>query len=154
MKQILVVCTANICRSPLVAGELCARLATNYLADQVEVKSAGIYARLGEKASPYSVELLAAKGIDISQHIATPLSELDVQQADLILVMEERHRQSIFHYSPADSYKVLLLSELANEHFDLKDPYGQNKAAYRVMLTTVEQILDRGWPNLMARLGI
>lgn len=153
MKRILVVCTANICRSPLVEGLLRARLAAHQLADQVEVKSTGVYARAGEKASQYSVELLAAKGIDISQHLAAPLSELDVQQADLILVMEERHRQSVFHFSPLDSYKALLLSELANERFDLKDPYGQNKAAYNAMLVTVEQILDRGWPNLLARLG-
>lgn len=76
MKQFLVVCTANICRSPLVEGLLRARLAAHQLADQVEVKSTGVYPRAGEKASQYSVELLAAKGIDISRHLAAPFSGL------------------------------------------------------------------------------
>jgi protein-tyrosine phosphatase len=152
VKRILVVCTANICRSPMVAGILRARLAAHQLADQVEVHSAGVYALVGEKASAYGVELLAAKGIDISRHRAAGLTELDVQQADLILVMEEKHRQSIFHYSPADSYKVMLLSELANERFDLKDPYGQNKAAYVATLAVIERIFDIGWQNLLTRL--
>ncbi len=154
MKRILVVCTANICRSPMVTGVLSARLAAQQLAEQVEVQSAGVYAMVGEKASAHGVELLAAQGIDISQHVARGVTERDLQQADLILVMEEKHRQSLFHYSPADSYKVLLLSELANEHFDLRDPYGYNKAAYVTTLQTIEKLLEIGWPNLLTRLAL
>ncbi len=153
MKRVLVVCTANICRSPMVAGVLRARLAAAGLADQVEVHSAGVYARAGDKASVHGVELLRAKKIDISQHASAPVTELDLQKSDLIIVMEEKHRQSLFHYSPADLYKVVLLSELAGEHFDLKDPFGQNKAAYASTLALIERTIDVGWPNFLARLG-
>jgi protein-tyrosine-phosphatase len=138
----------------MVAGVLSARLAAQQLADQVEVRSAGVYAMEGAKASAHGVELLAAKGIDIRQHVARGVVEQDIQQATLILVMEEKHRQSLFHYSPMDFYKVLLLSELANEHFDLRDPYGYNKAAYVTTLQTIEKILDIGWQNLLTRLAI
>jgi len=138
----------------MVAGVLRTRLAAAGLADQVEVRSAGVYARTGDRASTYGVELLQAKGIDIRQHSSAPITELDLQQSDLILVMEEKHRQSLFHYSPADLYKVLLLSELAGERFDLQDPYGQNKAAYANTLTLIERTIDMGWPSFLARLGI
>ncbi|CAN5757354.1 low molecular weight protein arginine phosphatase [soil metagenome] len=138
----------------MVAGLLKARLVAEHLADQVEVQSAGVYALVGEKASAHGVELLAAKNIDISQHRAVGVTERDIQQADLILVMEEKHRQSLFHYSPADTYKVLLLSELANEQFDLRDPYGYNKAAYITTLQTIAKILDTGWQNLLTRLAL
>ena len=138
----------------MVAGVLSARIAAQQLADQVKVQSAGVYALAGEKASAHGVELLAAQGIDISQHVARSVTENDIQQADLILVMEEKHRQSLFHYSPADSYKVLLLSELANEHFDLRDPYGYNKAAYVTTLQTIEKIFEIGWQNLLKRLAL
>ena len=154
MKRVLIVCTANICRSPMVAGVLRARLAAAGLAKQVEVRSAGVYARAGDKASAYGVELLNAKKIDISQHSSAPITEMDLQQSDLILVMEEKHRQSLFHYSPADLYNVLLLSELAGERFDLKDPYGQNKAAYASTLALIERTIDVGWPTFLVRLGI
>jgi len=138
----------------MVAGVLSARLAAAALADQVAVRSAGGDALVGEKASAYGVELLAAKGIDISQHMAAGLTEREIQQADLILVMEEKHRQSLFHYAPVDFYKVLLLSELANEHFDLRDPYGYNKAAYVTTLQTIEEIFDIGWQKLLTRLAL
>ena len=138
----------------MVAGLLRARLAAAGLADQVEVRSGGVYAEPGQRASAYGIELLAAQGIDISSHRAAGITERDVQQVDLILVMEEKHRQSLFHYSPLDSYKVILLSELANERFELRDPYGYNKAAYATTLATIEQILDRGWQKLLTRLGV
>ncbi|MDQ3250279.1 MAG: low molecular weight phosphotyrosine protein phosphatase [Chloroflexota bacterium] len=151
MKRILLVCTANICRSPIAAGLLRARLATAGLAEGVEVRSAGVQALVGERASPVGVALLATRGIDISRHVASSVTEDDLQQADLVLVMSERHRQSLFHYSPADLYKVLLLSELVYKQFDIADPYGQSKATYAATIALIDRIFERGWANLLER---
>ncbi|MCB0234057.1 MAG: hypothetical protein KDH08_08530, partial [Anaerolineae bacterium] len=43
MKRVLIVCTGNICRSPMAWGLLRQRLAADGLADQVSVTSAGVY---------------------------------------------------------------------------------------------------------------
>ncbi|MEZ4713792.1 MAG: hypothetical protein R3A44_41775 [Caldilineaceae bacterium] len=154
MKTILVVCTGNICRSPLVAGLLTRYIETANLAGQLVVKSAGTGASPGMGASGHSVTVLARKGIDISDHSAQRLTYDLIQEADLILVMEEAHRSHIFYQSPENLDKVLLLSELAGLQGDIADPIGQDEAAYRRTLREVENILVIGWPRLLQRLGI
>ena len=63
MKRILVVCTANVCRSPMIA-RCCARFVRAGLGDRVHIASSGIYALVGEPADPAGVRLLAERGID------------------------------------------------------------------------------------------
>lgn len=154
MKSILVVCTGNICRSPMVAGILRARFAASGLENEVNVRSAGVYAREGEPATNYGVALLAAKGIDISGHRATQVVEWDIARSNLILVMEEAHRRKLFYYSPGDLYKVVLFSELIGEHIDLEDPYGQEAEAYVATLARIEQVINGGWEKLLIKLKL
>jgi protein-tyrosine-phosphatase len=71
--HILVVCTANICRSPMAAG-----LLQHALAAQPEplrslrVVSTGIAARTGDRVSENSVLALKKAGIDIAAIAASP----------------------------------------------------------------------------------
>lgn len=154
MKTILVVCTANICRSPMVSGVLRDRLAAAGLAHQVQVISAGVHALEGQPAAAYGVELLAAKGMDISGHRATQLEEWAIEQADLILVMEEAHARQVFYYSPANMHKVILFSELIGERTDLADPYGKKHDAYLATLQLIERTIDSGWGKLLSLLRV
>ena len=124
MKSVLVVCTANICRSPMVAALLEDRLAAAGLADQVRVASAGVFAEAGLPASTTMRLRAAERGLDLSTHRSTLVTEADLAQADLILVMEEAHRKAIFYRAPYLLHKVYRLAELADIHTDLDDPYG------------------------------
>ena len=154
MKTILVVCTANICRSPMVAGLLRDRLDRAGFGDQVEVSSAGVYGMEGSPASQYGIELLDERGVEFGDHVARALQLSDISAATLIIVMEENHRMSIFHYAPGSLHKVFLLSELAGENDDLHDPYGRNKDAYRDTLAIIDRYLDDGWPTLLKKLKL
>jgi protein-tyrosine phosphatase len=69
MPHILFICTANICRSPVAEGLLRRRLEDEGLADWT-VSSAGTWAQLRRGAASTSVELLAGRDIDISDHRA------------------------------------------------------------------------------------
>ena len=154
MKNILVVCTGNICRSPIVAGLLERYIETAGLSDQLAVQSAGTGAAPGMAASVHSVTVLARKGIDIADHQSQRLTFDLIEEANLILVMEEAHRNHIFYQSPENLDKVLLLSELVGLNGDIADPIGQDEAAYRRTLREVENMLVIGWPRLLQRLGI
>ena len=154
MKRILVVCTANVCRSVMVAGLLRARLAANALSEQVEVTSAGIYPLLGEPADPIVRELLAEKGIDLGSHESSGLTQEELDRADWVLVMEEMHRQAIFYRAPQHLHKVWLLTEVNRGSGDIGDPYGEGRKAYEQTLTQVDDILDPGWKNLLHYLGV
>jgi len=154
MKTILFVCTGNLCRSPMAAGLMRQRLAVAGLDGQVQVRSAGIWAMAGRPASEGAIQVMAEHGIDISQHRACELDVTDVAQADLILVMEEAHRRSIFHLAPQHLQKVFLLSEMAGKHHGVEDPYGQPLVEYRRCADELDGLLDAAFPNILRRLRL
>ncbi len=152
--RIVVACTANICRSPMVGGILQRRFEEAGLADQVEITSAGVYGLTGEPASQPGVELLAKRNIDISGHVSRPLEDEEILAADIVIVMEESHRQVILASLPAARYKIVLFSELAALSNDMEDPYRKGPKAYRKTLATIDSTLDAGWNRLLRRLQL
>jgi len=131
--QIIVVCTGNICRSPM--GE---RLLAHALAAEppplngLEVISAGVAAFPGDPASVNSVKALEKVGLDLRDHRSRPFDERHLETAKLILVMTEGHRAQILaHLDPVD-VPILLFRELLEGEHDpnVPDPYGANLDAY------------------------
>jgi len=151
-KRILIVCTGNVCRSPMAVGMLRQRLAEDGLDGEIVVDSAGTWGLDGEPASAHAVQVMAERGVDISGHRARTLRERDIEQADLILTMEESHRRSIFHIQPAALRKVFLLSEMAGEHDDVDDPYGLSIEAYRHCADELERLISEGYEEILRRL--
>jgi protein-tyrosine phosphatase len=96
MVQVLFVCTANMCRSPMAAA-LFGRRAQGAVGDgseDVSVASAGLL--LGGYASPPEVvTVMAEQGIDLSGHCSTQLSPAHVADADLVLGLARRHAREV-----------------------------------------------------------
>ena len=149
MKYVLVVCTANICRSPMAEGMLRSRLEREGLASKIGVYSAGTDARHGDHADPNIVALLAERGIAVGLHLSYPLQPKEIEEAEVILVMEEAHRRRMFSIASTQLPKVMLLSELAGRAGDIDDPYGRDLPAYRATCNQIERYLMLGWPRLM-----
>ena len=63
--RILVVCTGNICRSPMAEGMLKKDLPER-LAARVMISSAGTHALHGNMAQPHAIEVMQGMGVDIS----------------------------------------------------------------------------------------
>ena len=124
------------------------------LADQVSVESAGTFALKGYPASEGSVNAMAQRGLDISDHRARQLIASLVKEADIIVVMEERHRRSIFHTWPQALIKTLLLSELSGGHADIDDPYGGEQWEYDETAAIIEDYVQKGMPALLRRLKL
>jgi protein-tyrosine phosphatase len=122
MKQILVVCIGNICRSPVAEA-----LLKQQLPDKT-IWSAGLGALVGNAADPMAMETAAAHGLDLSAHRAQQLTGWMCQSAELILVMEQSHKTEIEELYPLVRGKVFRLGELGK--FDIVDPYRQPKAAF------------------------
>ena len=153
-KRVLIVCTGNVCRSPMAYGLLRRRLEALGLGDLIQVETAGTHALDHQPPTPLAQEVIAERGYDISHHRARTATPEILEQADLILVMTEAHRQAIFHRLPRVLPRVLLLSELAGEHRDIPDPYGGPREEYEMTAAMIETYIERGLPRLLKRLGI
>ena len=154
MKQVLFICTANICRSPMAMGLLRQRLRQDGLEDQVQVASAGVYGLDGSPASQPGVEVLAERGIDIAGHRAHTVTEREIADADLVLVMEEGHRRTLFYNYPHLLGKIFLLSEMSGNYGDIKDPYRRPKEEYERTANELARLIDDGFPTILRRLRI
>lgn len=153
MPNIIIVCTANICRSPvgeaILRQRLLAQQGDSGQERQWHVSSAGTWADAGQLASAYSVELMAEQGLDISDHASRPVSKALLAEADLLLCMETGHAEALRAEFPSYGYKVYLLTEMAGPAYSVNDPYGGARADYERMVAEVTGLIDAGLPRIM-----
>ncbi len=149
MFQILVVCTANICRSP-VAEVLLANLLKG---KAIRVESAGTSAQNNYNADATMTELMAMRGFSsLNFHRSKMLLASQVSKYDLILCMENSHIQAVERLQIGGRGKIMLLGHWAGEE-QVQDPIGQDRLVYE---QSVEQmtILTGQWADKITQLGI
>lgn len=129
--NILVVCTGNICRSPMAEGLLKKNLPER-LAGQVEISSAGTHALHGNRAQPHATAVMQGVGIEIDGHRARQLSSTLIRSSDLILVMEKFHLRWVKAKSMLSRVQVRMLTvyDAQGEPYDVPDPMGEPITAY------------------------
>jgi Protein-tyrosine-phosphatase len=135
-------------------GLLQDKLAKRGLQERIQVETAGTFALEGKPPTPEGQAVLAERGIDISTHRARTVNVGMLRAADLVIVMAEEHRKSLFYHDPASLHKILLLSELAGDHRDIEDPYGRSRDAYEATAEIIDRYLETGLEAMLRRLGI
>lgn len=145
--RVLIVCTANICRSPVVEAILRQRLRQRGLSWQVA--SAGTLAMSGYAASKHGVTVLAERGLDISAHRSSEVTSDDVQQSDLVLCMEQSHVEALRVENRGHGHKIQLLTAMIGRHEDVADPYGGPRPWYDIMVDQVTALVDRGLDRIV-----
>jgi protein-tyrosine-phosphatase len=108
MMRVLVVCTGNICRSPIAAGLLTA--GSRVVGLDMQVASAGLIPG-GRTADPHSVAVMADRGMDISHHRSHLLTPIDLDVADLVLTMTQEHVVEIGAAHPDALSKTFTIKE-------------------------------------------
>ncbi len=107
--RLLVVCTANQCRSPM--GEVLFRRALAARGVPAVVASAGSM-RGGVVASAGSVRAMARRELDLSAHRSHQLDVAEVAGADLIVCMGRRHAREVVVLHPPAWPRTFTLREL------------------------------------------
>lgn len=146
--MVVMVCTGNTCRSPM-AEAMFRKLLADRLGCQVSevgdrgvlVMSAGIAAMLGARAAAEGVQIMAQRGLDLTEHETHPLTEQLVRHADLILTMTRTHRQAILSQWPDAADRTKLL---ARDRSDIADPIGGPLEMYERCAAQLEEHL-KAW---------
>ena len=112
MASILVVCTGNVCRSPLAEAFLRQALLARFPDGAPDVASAGTAGWEGSPAHPDSVAVAKERDADISAHVARRLNRSMVDDADLVLAMAGEHRDAIVQAVPEALGRTFTLKEL------------------------------------------
>src|SRR5271154_6150496 len=130
---ILVVCTGNICRSPMGAALLRHALAAQpEPLRSIKVVSAGVASRTGEPASAHAVTALKKVGIDLRGHSSKPVTQELLDNSLLVLCMTESHRDMIEVTAEPVPAHLHLFREFtgAKGNLEIPDPYGLHLSAY------------------------
>ena len=150
MSKILVVCTGNVCRSPVVEALLNKRFHERGISE-LYAHSAGTADYPPRSASRFSVEVIGeTESIDLTDHRSKVATKAMVEEASLIICMEASHKEVLSLESPSEADKIFLLSEMVpGPVYDVSDPYGKDKHAYQMMVKTVTQLVDSGLEQIV-----
>lgn len=149
MAHILIVCTANICRSPVAAALIQDRLDKSGRQNWT-VSSAGTWAQERRGAARNSIELMKAYGFDITSHQARMIEESLLREADLILCMEIGHVEALRAEFPEQAHKIHLITEMIGRPYGVNDPYGGPMRGYEMMYETLVDVVDGGLERMIA----
>jgi protein-tyrosine-phosphatase len=153
MKTILLVCTANQCRSPMAEGLMRRKLEREGRAGEIRAASAGVDALDGCRATENSIQAMAARGIDISGHRSRAATDKILQDAALILTMERAHAHVLQALFPAHAERVHLLAQMAGLESDVADPVGSPLENYRRTAQEIENLIELGYHRMMQLIG-
>lgn len=139
--KIMVVCTGNICRSPIAEGLLKKHLPTK------QITSSGTYAVVGAPANPNSITVSANHGLDLNPHIAQQLIAPMLTASDLVLVLDQTHMDWILQRYPQCRGKVHKLGKW-QKNADVADPYKHPLAAFLDCYTQIDAMVQDWLPRL------
>ncbi|MFQ5503771.1 MAG: low molecular weight phosphatase family protein [Planctomycetota bacterium] len=125
-QSVLAICTGNICRSPFAEHYI--RTLAEDLGLELGAGSAGTHALVGYPAPPEAIEAADGMGVDLRAHAARQLTAKMLRSADMVVAMEDMHRELI---------QPLIASLSAGnrpriEVLEVGDPYLRSREVYRM----------------------
>jgi len=141
MHSVLFVCTGNQFRSPIAAEVFREQLARDGRSTQWLVNSAGTWTSSGLRALVDARELAGSFGVDIAGHTTRSVDKDLLEEADVILVMETGHKESIETEFPFTRNKVYMLSQVVEgAAYDIPDPAASKGEAREIIRELVEMV--------------
>jgi protein-tyrosine phosphatase len=140
--NVLFVCTANICRSPMAQGLLEQRSKQAGLEPALSVDSAGTHPfRVGQAPDEDAQCAVAARGVDVSSLRARLVEADDFRRFDFVLAMDRDNLQLLRYTCPASRRHILhLYLQFAptTRRDEIPDPYKCGGPAFEKALDLIE----------------
>ena len=129
--SILVVCTGNICRSPIAE-----RLLRQHLPTKM-IDSAGVGALIGNAADDTAKMISEKNGLSLDGHSGQQFTASLARKYDLILAMEKEHIEQISKIAPEARGKAMLLGYWLGQKA-IPDPYRKSYEAFESVYKTID----------------
>lgn len=150
MLKILIVCTANICRSP--TGEVILKnLVTQDSLDEIiQISSGGILGIEGEEASNFSISVAQENGLNLESHRSQGITLDMMKVSDIILCMTLDHVEKLKYLYPEHPDKIYALKEYQAKDelltYSIEDPIGLSIDFYRKVFYDIKIEMERIYP--------
>jgi protein-tyrosine phosphatase len=148
MFRILLVCTANLYRSPLAAALLSQKLRADGQSIEWTVESAGTWTHPGQSVPSNLLESANRLAIDLAGHSTRLVDGSLLADSDLVLVMEKGQKEALCVEFPSVRKKVHLLSEAADSwEYDITDPILSDMDMDE-FVAGMSRLIDRAYPTI------
>lgn len=147
---ILLMCTGNVCRSPMAEALMRHHLAGRGV--DARVLSRGLGAPAGRQPHPFALNTALHFGVPIAaDKRAAQVNPVDLRAATVVLVMDTGHRREVQQRYPAAGGKTFLLRHWL-DGLDIPDPLNEPEAVFRQQwplidegcASWIDQLLDAG----------
>lgn len=116
----------------------------------IEVQSAGLQALQGQPIDTSAQKVLVAQGFSWQQHIARQVDNSHLQWADIVLVMENAHKQAVLAMAPESRGKVFLLGKWQQER-EIPDPFRQDESVFAFSYQLIAEAVQAWQEKLVKR---
>ena len=141
--SILVICTGNICRSP-IAERILRGLFINK-----KIDSAGVAALVDHPADESAIRVAEKHDIKLDGHKGKQFTSKLGREYDLILVMEHYHLEQVTNIAPEVRGKTMLLGHWVNQK-EIPDPYKKSDEAFESVYELIVQS-SNSWVDRLDR---
>ena len=148
---IMMVCRANICRSPMAAGILRARITRGGVPGNIRVASAGTHAsQPGRVPDARAQRACTLDGIDIRRHRAQQIRPRDFETFDYILAMDTPNLHWLLDSCQELQHqkKISLIGSWADDAVvpEIPDPYYGNQEGFLQVFLLLDRAIE-GFAN-------
>lgn len=145
MKNIMIVCTGNICRSAMAEKYFNHKIRKENLDNMYKAVSSGTSAINGQSSTDSAIDVMKNYGVDLSNHTAIHIKDSDTKGADYIFTMTRAHKDIIISVYPELNNKMHILKEYLgiSEYVDVDDPWGWDYSVYENCAKEIVDCVDK-----------
>jgi protein-tyrosine-phosphatase len=147
--NVLFICSANRFRSVIAAARFQNLLNSHQVEENWVISSAGTWATKGLPPIAQAIHFAQTRGLEIENIRSREVSDLILENADLIIVMSEGQKEALRSEFSNIEKRLFLLSEICEgQVYDIPDPIEKVDETPEDLGTEICKLISSGFDNI------